>query len=71
MNQYKYLETEIEKMWHLKTTTILVIVGTLEMTWKEGANTYLSQKSFIQNLNSAPWVLLLKLENRYATNVLP
>ena len=31
MSKYKDLETEIKKMWHLKITTVTVIVGTLGM----------------------------------------
>ena len=33
-NKYKYLETEIEKMRYLKTTTVPVIVGALGMIKK-------------------------------------
>ena len=34
ISKYKDLEIEIEKMWHLKTTMVSVIVGTLGMIKK-------------------------------------
>ena len=36
ISNYKDLEIETEKMWHLKTTTLSVIMGALDIikTWK-------------------------------------
>ena len=36
ISKYKHIEIEIEKIWHLKTTTVPVLVGALGMI-KKGA----------------------------------
>ena len=42
LSKYKDLEIEIEKMWHLKTTTILVVMGALGLI-KKGTIDYLKK----------------------------
>ena len=42
ISRYKDLEIEIEHIWHLKTTTMPVIVGTLGMI-KKGADKYINK----------------------------
>ena len=42
ISRYKDLEKEIVEMWHLKTTTVLEIVGALGMI-KERTDKYISK----------------------------
>ena len=51
-NKYKDLKIEIEKMWHLKTTMVLVIVGALGM-FKKGTDNitrYLAVLTYIKKI---------------------
>ena len=47
LSKYKDLNIEVEKMWHLKTNTILVVVGALGLI-KKGTNV------FIQKIPGSP-----------------
>ena len=40
LSKYKDLEIEIQKMWHLETSTVPVVVGALGML-KQGTNEYI------------------------------
>ena len=42
ISKYKDLEIRIENMWHLKTTTVPVVVGALSMI-KKGTDKYISK----------------------------
>ena len=42
LSKYKDLDIEITKMWHLKTTALLVVIGALSMVAKTAPN-YVSQ----------------------------
>uniref|UniRef100_A0A0L8H581 Uncharacterized protein n=1 Tax=Octopus bimaculoides TaxID=37653 RepID=A0A0L8H581_OCTBM len=42
LSRYKDLETEIDKMWNLKTKTIPVVIGALGLIAK-GADCYIAQ----------------------------
>ena len=42
LSKYKDLEIEVEKMWHLKTTTIPVVVGALGLI-KKGTNAFIEK----------------------------
>ena len=42
LSKYKDLEIEVEKMWHLKTKTIPVVVGSLGLI-KKGTNTFIEK----------------------------
>ena len=40
--KYKDLEIEVERLWHMKTVTILVVIGTLGMI-KKGTEKHLEK----------------------------
>ena len=42
LSKYKDLEIEVEKMWHLKTKTIPVVVGALGLL-KKGTNAFIEK----------------------------
>ena len=42
ISKYKHLYIEIEKMWHIKTTIVPVIVGALGMI-KKGTDKYINK----------------------------
>ena len=42
LSKYKDLEIEVEKLWHMKTVTILVVIGALGMI-KKGTEKHLEQ----------------------------
>ena len=44
LSKYKDLEIEVTKMWHLKTTTLPVVIGALGIVAKTSRN-YVSQVS--------------------------
>ena len=47
LSKQKDLEIEVEKMWHLKTKTILVVVGALGLKQK-------STNAFIEKIPGSP-----------------
>ena len=42
LSKYKDLEIEVERLWHMKTVTILVVIGTLGMI-KKGTEKHLEK----------------------------
>ena len=42
LNKYKDLEIKVERMWGLKTTTVLVVMGALS-TIKKGMESYINK----------------------------
>ena len=49
IGEYKDLEIKIEKIWHLKTTTVPVIIGTLSMD-KKGRDKHIKKISVSSSL---------------------
>ena len=57
LSRYKDLEIEIEKMWHLKTKTILVVVGALRLI-KKGTNAFIEKIPGSQSLQEVQKIVL-------------
>ena len=49
LSKYKYLETEVEKLWHMETMTIPVVFGALYMINK-GSEKHIEKIPASQNL---------------------
>ena len=50
LSKYKYLETEVEKLWHMETMTIPVVFGALYMINK-GSEKHIEKIPASQNLS--------------------
>ena len=50
LSKYKDLEIEVEKMWHLKTTTIPLVAGTLGLI-KKGTNAFIEKITIMDIAN--------------------
>ena len=57
LSKYKDLEIEIEKMWHLKTTTIPVVVGALGLI-KKGTNAFIEKVPEFLSLQEVQKIVL-------------
>ena len=59
LSRYKDLEIEITKMWHLKTTTMPVVISALGMVAKTASN-YVSQIPGAPFLTEFPKMTLMR-----------
>jgi len=57
-NKYKDLEIEIERMWGLKTTTVLVVIGALGII-KKGMESYINKIPGNINIHELQQITLL------------
>jgi len=57
LSKYKDLEIEVGKMWHLKTTTIPVVVGALGLI-KKGTNAFIEKIPGSSSLHEVQKIVL-------------
>ena len=63
LNKYKDLETEVERMWGLKTTTVRVVIGALG-TIKKDMENYTSKIPGNINIHELEKITLLSIVHR-------